>query len=924
MLHDIQRVLEKHFADLAGRRRLDSYPVYAIEHGLASEQIQALRSAASQTYRNYGLSRTHLLVWTALAAEAGYNYSGEEYWPELASTKFEWRSNQDRTQLRDFFIDFRIRFGGPKPVGRWAAQFNNISWPIANAILPRYLQSYFARHLFELRYDVVQLGRRSPEEIGAFLYERYDRTSSRFTDFLQQTDLTGRIVLALWDEDQAATDARITGTILNRIVSDLSRRRDARDYLDEARRVIRGSRMTVSARIRGANPPPLAIRREDASPQNSSLAARRDPNGSFRLGASVPDFASALKRAGLQNAALNSVRMRLSGETERWSPGLALLTLSNTDQSLSAFPSPRQPMIELEGTEPSLNSVLLPLCHLIERPCWVLRRHADGMYREVAGSDVRAGRSYLILSRSELPTTDVKAAGLARSGVNVPGIFAYAFEPVAMLAATQREALSRLRIGCTTGVYIEPIGINPRLGERQNAEWLSTEAVTIRVTVDDASAQLATRLDDQPVTTFSAGRRELVLLLDGLSVGFHTVAVTAIVAGRSAQSGTFDFTIAAPLPWTTEIRSRAGFRVILNPPNPPLEHLIEGQAQLGVIGPVGRKVAWSVETFDASGHRTASQNAGTTWIGGPDAQFVSLIDRIGKMHDLIGNAHRIDLVASIDELGRQSVHFPRVVEPLRWHFDAAARKARLIDETAHDSAVIVHRYNLSTPLDKQLIALTEATTAIDIAPPGAMLTAAYRQETYSLFMSTPTQERLSSFADMRLPQSAALPNDDAVALIKLIRGLIRWSDASPVGVLSIVRKRTTIERVHQQIADVACGREFAELVKSSHPSDLDRAREALSGPAGFRSRMRSHAWSPSDHARVCECFHEYARLYGVETDRRICDDAVALAFRPQDLKFDNIQQAIGALRRALNNRRLIRGAFLARAVSLLRQPAEVL
>ena len=226
MLASTQLLLEQHFAGLAAVRKTRNHPVYALEHGLEPSTIEELRRAASIELQKMGPLDQNWLVWTTLAAEAGYGYEGEEYWPALEHVPGEWRNNNNRTWLRRRFKRFGDRFGGPVPVGRWAEHFSIISWPIANAILPRYLQAHFARHLYDLRFELSEIANTHTEQLGHVLLDRYDGSSSRFSDFLQQTELITQIVLALRDEDIGDGTARISLSLLARIVGDLERRRE--------------------------------------------------------------------------------------------------------------------------------------------------------------------------------------------------------------------------------------------------------------------------------------------------------------------------------------------------------------------------------------------------------------------------------------------------------------------------------------------------------------------------------------------------------------------------------------------------------------------------------------------------------------------------------------------------------------------------
>jgi hypothetical protein len=236
MLDELQVQLEAHFNALGEARRPAAYPVYAIEHGLSTNVIRTARNVAASDHITCGLRRGHWLVWVILAAEAGYGYDGEEYWPSLEEASGEWRAQYDRQVLRGWFEKFHREFGGPVPQGRWAQHFSIIAWPIAGALLPKYLQGHFARHLFAIRYGLSRLANAGADEIGSYLAKTSDQRSARYEDFLEQVDLTGRIVLALRDEDLKEPVPRIVPGTLARIVSDLEHRREAGEFLRATRR----------------------------------------------------------------------------------------------------------------------------------------------------------------------------------------------------------------------------------------------------------------------------------------------------------------------------------------------------------------------------------------------------------------------------------------------------------------------------------------------------------------------------------------------------------------------------------------------------------------------------------------------------------------------------------------------------------------
>jgi hypothetical protein len=920
MLDDAQRQLEARFTELAAMRNPLDYPVYALEHGLESDQVEAIAKAASLELRQSGLRKAHWLVWAALAAEAGYRYAGEEYWPALERARGEWRSNDFRDRLRTWFRAFHTTYGGPVPKGRWAAHFNIIAWPINNAILPRYLQDHFARHLYNLRYELAHRAQADPTKIGPFLLDRYDGSSSRFAYFLQQTELTTMLVLALREEDSGALP-RISPTLLTRIVADLEAKRLARDYLREARTVIRTRKFALSQPLRtGTAPASGAGSGQPAVIPGPKLAAKLVADRGLSLALIVPDFAAALSRAGFNAAALRGVRMRLPGDAERWTPASNLLTLAGQPREIATFPPSAAPVIELHGETQPLRMILDPLCQLEERPCWVLRRFDDGLYRQVVQGHVRPGHAYLILSRGPLPDGDVGRAGLVPLPVTLPNMVAYRLKVADRMADDQAAALARLTIGSKAAIWVEPAGLAPRpAGTDTVACWLSIEPVILRLRADHEVSGFIARLDGAEPERIATGTNDVLLALGDLSLGQHQLELAAIPSrSQSAAAGTiatmtFAFEVAAPQPWSEAVRAKAGFRLVVSPTNAPLEEVLAGRAQLSVIGPAGRQVQWSLDTFDAGGNLATTSRGGVTGTRATEADITRVVARLRSANsEAIDRAHRVDISAAIDELGVHTLRFPHAVEPLRWKFEPKQRVVRLIDETSHEEPIEVTGLPLAAPLERIALAAAALVEGQAVESPGMLLTARYLGRSQTALVSVPASATLHSFAELDLVQRFDLPVRDAEALLLLVRTLALWTPAHALGHLAIVRKAVTVDKLRDKVAALAAGADFASLLKNGGPAALKAAREMVGGSPGFRSRMCSHAWDVSLRDSI-PAFASYASTYQVETDAKRAAAALALAFDPLRLRFGYGSEAEAKAERLLANRTLLRGAYLARA-----------
>lgn len=248
-LEQWQKRLEGHFTQLASTRSNSSFPLFALEHGLTDDEFQEIASQLRDRL-SLGLRlESHWLLWVIYATELGYDYDGDEYWDSFEARTPRWRDRGSRDHLRTWFSRFRTNYHGVKPTGPWAEHFTIIAWPITHAILPRYLQWQFAKTLYDLRYRLASLQALSSDAVGKLLASNAWDASSRFREFLQQQELAGRIVLALFTDRTLEDQSPIYPPTLQRLVADLERVQSAREWLKETRRF-------VIDRMKGAGPAP--------------------------------------------------------------------------------------------------------------------------------------------------------------------------------------------------------------------------------------------------------------------------------------------------------------------------------------------------------------------------------------------------------------------------------------------------------------------------------------------------------------------------------------------------------------------------------------------------------------------------------------------------------------------------------------------
>ena len=388
--------LEGHFGALADQRRGSQLDVFALEHGLDEHETQRLADLLRGSLRYQRPSLTHWLAWVVYSAEQGYSYLGDEYWPSFEQETPHWNSD-DRSKIQMWFHLFHKRFEGVKPSGRWADWFTIISWPITHAILPRYLQRHFARALYDARHALFATDSSEPTDIGRVLATNSRHGSDRFLKFLEQEELVGRIALAVLD-GEAAPGALLYPKTFQRIVRDLERVQESREWLQEARyrvgdrfkgiaRGILGHRLHTVWPRREEDPKPASLR--------PRLLLRHRAAGTWIAAMEWPLFSEVARRSRKHHQFLMETRCRLQG-VHGPRPGggcsqvreLPCSALTQRPTHLSSGSSGR---MQPSNTWRTLNAGC-------QKPPWLFRIGQDGTAREIQGGVVRPGYRYILLA----------------------------------------------------------------------------------------------------------------------------------------------------------------------------------------------------------------------------------------------------------------------------------------------------------------------------------------------------------------------------------------------------------------------------------------------------------------------------------------------------------------------------------------------
>jgi hypothetical protein len=942
MLAQTHSQLEGHFRKLSRERVPLGYPVYAFEHGLESQEINTVRQAlCADLVRTGRVKREYWLLWAVVAAEIGYTYDGDEYWHSFKSEVPAWFTHSNREAVREWFVDFARRFNGFQPTGRWADHFSIIAWPITHSILPRYLQSPFAHHLYDLRHDLAANENANIEQLGQLLGDRYYGTSSRFENFLQQTALTARLVLALRDEDEQGSVTPIYRPTLARIVRDLEQKGSSRGYLRDARRVLRDARLRARSglvdQMQSASSGTPSPEMAQTVPPGIKLTARRTQNDTWTICMALPNFAALMAQTGVTAATLDKMRLRFVDRPDSWMPGRALLSYSDSNHPLLALPNPLSDSV-IQSREPAEPAkALTSQLRILSRSPWLLRVHEDGVARQVLGNHVRTAEDYIIATSSTVAPDILSALSLHEIVCATAGVLLYQMRTPDVASPQFIQGLSKLSFGYALQAQVKPFGLVPRWDEANACSaWLPNEEILLHLSADFHVAEFTVTIDGHEKTRVAVSEKNDVLVSLGTPpLGRYAVeiAATAVNAGsngkglRPISPETIFIEVRSPIPWRHGVKMQTGLRVVLEPSDATFDDLLEKRASLSVHGPADRTATVEARLYNMSGNVFDTTEIGRLELPTKDALMARVIERLAHdplLSEKIQSALRVELAFVVDELGAATFSFPHNVPPLRWklaHIEAQYIM-RLVDEAGVAANTSVSRYDMTIPDERKAVSPEDCVLGVPVDPPGSLFVASYEGRFYAAFASVPPRGRLTAFSDLAAKISLSAPGDSSRNIMRLLAILRLWRRSQPLGAVAAFRKAKVLGAIEGQIERLACGARWvdkAQRYRSDNASRLEDLQGEVGGSPGFASRMRTTDWTwHSDNARAKAEFFRLAKTYEVCEDKAICDLALRLAFNPASIRLTDPKQGALNFEQLGTKGNLARGAYFAKLTSDLR------
>ena len=843
--------LAAHFAELRESRLKDGLgrPVFGLEHGLDPAEVQALEQAARAALRYRGPSQLHSLVWVVYSSELGYRYSGDEYWQTFERDTPGWDQSGYRYSLRNYFRQFQREFNGAVPSGVWADHFSIICWPITHAVLPKDLQLQLASILYDLRNQFSRDVLESTEALGELIATRSWSATSRFQNFVQETQLVGQIAAALLLQDESEGSGLIHPKTLKRISEDLDQERQAREWLRRARQFagerVRTRSLGLPNRI---TPTPSESRLDQARAAVTDLGI--EPRLILRSGGSsgeswdvlleIPDLSHVLLRFPQTAEVLSGSRCTVAGSSGR---PLARKRLLYGPQPipLVRWPQWDEVLLQFEQNDPQLDFLLRTECLLRPGPKWLFRIASDGLAHECRSLRVRPGERYILVSATDQVSPNHHTTAIE---LNCDGVHGALIDLPKVLPLDWEEALRYLGLEQSRTVEVWPAGLAPVAWDGEGyGEWLESEVPCLGILSDHPLAALSVRVDTPgndglDLTSVEPGE-PVFLELPQLSVGLHRLHVSAqnAAGGHTGQVGDLDIVIRIREERSQpQIVSPIGpLSVQIDPPSPTLEQLWEGQVDLSLQGPTGRSVETNVSFSEsyAKAPFFAHRLSPILFPIRPDDwrdHFSNHLQSRKDAQDAYDAARICTLEFAAGELGEFKLLLERAFTPLRWGVRRrnSGYLVRLFDDSGDPEPAVLSRWSFERPCVEESLSFD---SEFQLQESGGMIVA--RTERFDAAIIVPPALNRIRLEDLRLQPSIERYERSMDSVGRLVDILEIWGRARlPGDLLSAIRQRLVLRGLLGELFRLICGARWAraesQFIDKGTPDALIPLADAVS------------------------------------------------------------------------------------------------
>lgn len=925
-LDGLQSSLDQHFRDLSSSRAASGLPLFAFEHGLDTPQIEELSVKLRAHLASGGRPSNYWLLWVVYAAEIGYGYTGEEYWHSFEEQTPAWELHH-RDALRDWYRKFQKTYRAVIPSGPWADHFPIIAWPITHAILPKYLQYQFASAIYQNRFRLVSLGARDPQAMGRMLAAYTNDPSTRFQQFLQQEELTGRILLGLLGEMANDASGPIYPSTLQRIVADLDAVRATRAWLKDVRTVVakfkgigQGSGPSVTR-----NESETRDRRSDATTKfdiRPRIFLRHSGGGSWAVGLAVPNLSPVAALKAEVGAILRATRTKVAGGTDTKPAGWVLSP--NRVSIVKSWPARGAALLQFEKSHPVLDALLKSDFTMSAESLWLFRVGPDGIASEITSRTVRPDADYIVLATNAPPFVNGLSAACA---IECSGIFGCRLSIPSRLSAEHTKLLTSAGLQVARTIRVWPAGLPCRGWDGEGeSEWLTTEEPCLGLVHDHPVSAFLIRLNGvtRGVVNAPAPGVPTFVRLKPLPAGRHRLAVTAQRHGsiaditqKSPTDGFLDLLVREPEPWVPGVSAHTGLIVTVDPHDADLEDFWTNKVDISVVGPESHQVSCVLTLERPSGEEIVSGQVAMNiplplTPEGWRKKFESFVEReeattwrypeasVGRVHIRGG------------ELGEFILQFHRDVQPLRWLTRRAEGRVllRLADDTGLPEPATCESFSMNHPTVAVAENVAKLQAEIELEPPGALYVARNGDHIDALIVSY-------GFSQVGLQGLGVRPRfEDVVngiaSLKSAIVSLDRWSSARLAGPLADIRRRQVTRELTSAIFARIGGKHWATAERAfvdspTTSSSADALQHKVCAFDGFGAVIKRDCAKFLD-SDAKSWYAELCQRYNICKNRILCEFAIRLAFEPRRMSQHYGSRMDDLAKEAASNPEVVRGA----------------
>jgi hypothetical protein len=816
-----QENLDFHFHRLMGERPAE-IPIFGLEHGLNEDDLEHLKTEIREYAVRGSPFNAHQLPWIVYASELGYRYAGDEYWQTFEQSTPGWQSPKDRYWLRGCFHSFKERYRGAAPTGQWAEHFNIICWPITHAILPRDLQLQLARILYDLRDVLTSEILASPSLLGEEIRLRSWHASSRFLDFVQSPFLVGQIAAALLLEGDEHSHALILPSTLKRIVKDLGQTRQAREWLLDARNSAKRVQMlglrTKSRQITSSPIAPGPRLRELAISLGiePKILLRPKTTSQWEVVLDLPNLSPLMMRLPELSSVLRDSRCHVAGTVG--APLARGRLLYGTQRVvIQQWPRAGEVLLRFESSLRELDFILSTECLLRPGPIWLFKIQSDGFAYEICTGVLRPGHKYIVLnSEKQIPLSNLcTSISIACSGVH-----AVSLDLPPEVSPEHERFIKDLGLQLAKSLTVWPAGVPPASWDSEgHLEWLVADRYFLGIRADHAADSISLILDgdsNNEITMSPIQPGKCVFVqLPSLSKELHKVefSLWSCSPEYKEESGELDIVIREPRAWIFEVRDRGALQLIVDPPSPTLDQLLDGSLALEINGPPGRRLACRISLFTRRDEKPfISRPVGKLLLPIEQAswkrKFGELLSKDPKVQEAFDSADTCRIDFDAEDLGQLSLLLERTYTPVRWIVKQAKQHyaLRLIDDTDKNLPIEVCRHDFDSPEIPIRLDVMVFRQDFKVPPVGGLFvaTAADCRTGIVIPPTVHTQEDLRALSVSPYFFGSYSKSMDEVnrwlALFEL------WSSARLAGnMFAVLRKRSLLLALSRHISGLVCG-----------------------------------------------------------------------------------------------------------------------